>query len=94
MKKFSMGVVGFLWLMFVSAAFAADGSSLKGYGGEGSVQSGLGPVSNTPPPPPPAVASSGDVLPFTGLDLGLMVVAALVLVALGLGLRRVSRTRA
>lgn len=38
-------------------------------------------------------ASSTGTLPFTGLDIGLIAVAALVLVALGLGLKSASRRK-
>ena len=54
-------------------------------------------ISNTPPPhDPPKVevreeeASSGE-LPFTGRDIGLIVAAGGVLLAMGLGMRRISR---
>jgi hypothetical protein len=40
-----------------------------------------------------AAAHSGGGLPFTGLDVGAVVLAALALLAVGLGLRRATTTR-
>lgn len=68
----------------------------------GSVQEALPPPPNPvceepngcqpPVPPPPTITEArGGSLPFTGLDLGLMVGAGGVLLALGLGMRRLSR---
>lgn len=37
---------------------------------------------------------AGGSLPFTGADLGLLAVGGLLLVGLGMGMRRVTRTRA
>lgn len=40
-----------------------------------------------------AYGSPGSSLPFSGLDLGLIAAGGIVLVALGFGLRRVTRTQ-
>jgi hypothetical protein len=53
-----------------------------------------------PPPPPPTTCPNCEPapppqgLPFTGLDLGLITVGALMLLALGGGLRRFARAKA
>jgi hypothetical protein len=55
------------------------------------------PHHNVPPPSPPTSTvttpsePSSSSLPFTGLDVGLVVGAGALLVALGLGVRRISR---
>ncbi len=61
-------------------ASAADGSSLRGYGGPGAVVQGQ-------------VASPG-TLPFTGVDVAVFVVAGLLVLAVGFGMRRLGRDRA
>jgi hypothetical protein len=60
---------------------AAPGSAGKAYGGSGGVQSEVnqGAVN---------AAGSGGSLPFTGLDLALLVVGGLTLLVAGAGLRR------
>lgn len=40
----------------------------------------------------PSTVSSADTLPLSGLDLGLIAAGGIILVALGLGLRRTIRT--
>lgn len=86
MKKL-MFVVGGLYAALGSVALAATGPSVAGYGGEGgTTQAGLGGVSGTP-----AQETVSGTLPFTGLDLGLIVAAAVLLVVLGFGLRRIGR---
>ena len=73
------------FLLTAPAAFGAVGSAQRGYGGtagvtEVQVQSG--------------VASTSSNLPFTGLDLMLLVGGGLLLVLIGVGLHWVSRPRA
>jgi hypothetical protein len=69
-----------LALMLAPSAAAAGNSTLHGYGGSaGSVQG--------------TVQKSG-TLPFTGLSLVAVVVAGLVLVAIGVLIRRVGRPSA
>ncbi len=90
MKKLMfLGVAAYAIL--VSTALAASGSSVAGYGGEGgSTQIGLGGNGGEPPVPS---ESAGETLPFTGLDLGLLLAGALVLLLVGAGLRRLGRAQ-
>lgn len=68
----TMAVVAVATLGTASAAYA-QGPSQEGYGGvAGQVQAG----------------ATGGGLPFTGFDLGLLVVAGAILLVLGLVLRR------
>ena len=70
-------------LMWVPSALAQEPTG-RVYGGEGGdVQDGL-----------VAGESAGGLLPFTGLDLGMMVVAAVLLIGAGLVMRRLARARA
>jgi len=69
-------------LLLVPSALAAGGSAGEGYGGEGgNVQTQVSAV---------AAAESGG-LPFTGLDLGLLVAGGAVLVVAGAALRRAAK---
>lgn len=73
------------------------------YGGQqgevlGTVNSGggggNGPTSESAPAPQQVAAAtttSGSSLPFTGLDVGLLVLGGIVLVGVGVGLRRFAR---
>jgi len=73
----AVGAASALALVLVPLAVASgNGSTVGGYGGRAGVQATL--------------ASKGQ-LPFTGLNLALAVGFALLLVALGTGLRRASR---
>ena len=47
--------------------------------------------SRRPPHAPPPVVHEASKLPFTGLDIGLVVAAGGVLLAMGFGIRRLSR---
>ena len=77
-------------LLLVPAAVAGGGSANKGYGGSaGNVQNGVGPANGAFGQ---AKAVSGG-LPLTGLDLGLLVAGAAVLVVVGAGLRRAAAKR-
>lgn len=71
-------------LVLAPAALGAGGSADKGYGGNGGVQNEVnqGGVN--------AAASKGS-LPFTGLDLALLVVGGVALVIVGSGLRRAAK---
>ena len=73
-------------LVLAPAALAASGGSAgTGYGGDaGNVQNQVNSGAAH------AVASKG-ALPFTGLDLALLVVGGLSLVVVGAGLRRASK---
>jgi hypothetical protein len=89
-------------LVLPTAALANSGQS--GYGGPNSAVAGInssggnGPTSSAPSPvveEAPTVAaaeveSSGSTLPFTGLDVGYIAAAGIVLLGMGFLLRRVS----
>ena len=95
------GVTTAVMLLGAPAALAQS-TAVQGYSTPGGVvQSQVGsvpsssrqPVVSTSTPSPPAAttqAKSGS-LPFTGLDIALVVGAGGLLVALGLGIRRLSR---
>lgn len=77
-------------LLLVPSALAGSGSANKGYGGSaGNVQNNVGPASGAFGQA--KVASGG--LPLTGLDLGLLVAGAAVLIVVGAGLRRAAAKR-
>ena len=89
-------------LAFAGPAFAAS-SADDGYSEPaGSVQQQLDPRGDDNHSVPPSStterhgpnASSNSSLPFTGLDIALVVAAGGVLLAMGLGIRRLSRTEA
>jgi hypothetical protein len=63
---------------------AAQTPADQGYGGEGGVAGEVGG----------SVSGGGGSLPFTGLDLGLLIGGGLLLIAFGVMLRRFSRSRA
>jgi hypothetical protein len=75
--------------VFAASAFAGgNGTLCKVYCGNGtSVQNQVG---NTFTPPVDA-ASGSSQLPFTGLDLGFIALAGVLLVLAGVGLHRVTR---
>jgi hypothetical protein len=63
--------------LIVASTVFAQGSSVSGYGGQaGSVEEQV---------------ETGGGLPFTGLDLGLLIGGGLLLLAVGAGLRRLGR---
>lgn len=72
-------------LLLTPAAFAGGGSVLSGYGGEASpsvVKVKTGPTTVS------AVQGTQDTLPFTGADLGWIVVAGGALLVAGVAARR------
>jgi len=71
-----------LFLVIVPLSVAAGGgsSATSGYSGAAGVLT--------------RTRSGGSGLPFTGLDLSLLVIGGVVLALLGMGLRRASRARA
>lgn len=86
-----LAMAGVLYAALGTAAFAASGPSVAGYGGQGGeTQVGLGGSGGEPP----VTAVAGETLPFTGLDLAVLVAVALMLLVVGVGLRRVGRSRA
>jgi hypothetical protein len=97
--KSVVAAIAVLSLATAAPAFAED-SSLDGYGGPGAnvlseIQqpSGKAKAAETPKAAPAAAreAPSG-ALPFTGLDLGLLGVAGVGLLGLGVGMRRLTRS--
>lgn len=77
--------------VFASSALAGNSSTKTTYDTKGAtVQKTLGKQKTTPATTAPKVVKSG-TLPFTGLDLGFIVAGGLVLVATGVGLRRLTR---
>jgi hypothetical protein len=79
MKKLVL-LVGGLLLIPATAVWAAGGSSLtSGYNGSGGAELGL-------------VQKSNGSLPFTGFSLTAVVVAGILLVAIGLLMRRARAT--
>lgn len=89
-----------LTAVFASTALAAGNSSSKSaYGSKGSkVQAVLAAKTTVKKPakvkhaiPKKVVVKSAATLPFTGLDLGFIAGAGVVLVGMGLSLRRVTR---
>lgn len=82
----------FALLVLAPTAFAAGGSAGSGYGGAGGnvqndVQQGALNASS-------GTESSGGSLPFTGLDLTLLVVGGMTLLVVGAGLRRAAKHKA
>lgn len=70
-------------LLLVPSALAGSGAAGDGYGGNGgNVQNEVGGGN--------AGETSGGSLPFTGLDLALLVLGGATLVVVGAGLRRAS----
>jgi hypothetical protein len=86
--------------MLVPTAAVAQ-SSNEGYGGPNNVVSGVGdsggsgPTDSSPTDSgtaavTPVDTSDAAALPFTGADLGVLLAAGAILLALGLGLRRLT----
>ena len=91
MKRFSalVGILGVLALIAPGVALASSSSTCQGYSGKscssvGSGTAGTGNGSTT------ATTSSG-TLPFTGLDVVLLVVGGGTLLGAGFVVRRLSR---
>jgi hypothetical protein len=84
-KRLVIMLVGLLAAAVVYAPLAlAQQSSVDGYGGgAGGVQSEV-----------EGGGGAGGSLPFTGMDLGLLIGGGLVLLAVGFGLRRLARGNA
>lgn len=80
-----VAVCALLALAPTALAAGSSGSAGTGYGGNG------GGVQNEVSQGAVHAASGGGTLPFTGLDLALLVVGGLSLVIVGAGLRRASR---
>src|SRR3989442_4116318 len=92
-KCVSVGVVVCAALLFAAATAFAQSAAQQGYSHPaGSVEQQLGDAHRHPVVKRVVTASSGG-LPFTGLDLGLVVAAGGVLLAMGFGIRRLSRSK-
>jgi hypothetical protein len=95
-KKFLAGTVSAALLLGAPSAFAQS-SAQQGYSKPGgAVQTQIDNGGPTPPAEviqtPEKVQKKSSTLPFTGLDLVLVVGAGGILLALGLGMRRLSRS--
>lgn len=79
----------------VGDAYGGNGGGIVGAVGNGGNNGGGGggnaPVSAPAPAAQVQVASESGSLPFTGLDLGLLAIGGIVLVGVGVGLRRFAR---
>jgi hypothetical protein len=100
-KTFVISIIAALAVMASLATTAFAQSSADGYsdsGGQIQTQvAGSGGGGGNPPADTPATTvtpvsdSSGSTLPFTGLDVALLVGAGGLLVAAGFGMRRLTR---
>jgi hypothetical protein len=98
-KKFVAGTISAALLLGAPSAFAQS-SAQQGYstpGGSVQTQIQNGGGGNNPgdvvsTPEKATQAKSSGTLPFTGLDLVLVVAAGGLLLALGLGMRRLTRS--
>jgi len=92
MKRLALLTAVVAFALFAAVpAFGADATT-DAYGGRGggvlgAVDSGGG----NGQPPAQVAETSGGSLPFTGLDVGLLALGGVLLVGVGVGLRRVSR---
>lgn len=94
LRNITVGVVLCIALFVAAAPAYAASSAEKGYSEPaGSVQQQLGSGSDDGRKVEAStVKSDSGTLPFTGLDIALVVAAGGVLLAMGLGIRRLSRT--
>lgn len=89
MRKTIAVAVAVLALTLSMASMAFAQSSVEGYNpNDGAVQNQIQSADTTKAQP---AKSSGSSLPFTGLDIALLAGAGGVLLALGLGMRRLTR---
>jgi hypothetical protein len=104
-RKIAVGCVVCGAMLFAAPSAFAVSAAQSGYSfPAGSVQQELGQKSNSAAVEPAESSSSGteaaatttheasSKLPFTGLDIGLVVVAGGILLAMGFGIRRLSRS--
>jgi hypothetical protein len=82
LRYMTLGCFSAAALVWVGTAFGSSAAATE-HGGAANAQNVLGATANT-----------GGVLPFTGLGLFAIVAVALGLLAVGISVRRVSRTRA
>ena len=96
-RKTIAAAVMALALAAPAPVFAAE-ASIDGYGEDSTVLQNIdegdpkGTPDSNPASTPTAATDAGGKLPFTGLDLGLLGVAGGALMALGLGMRRLTRS--
>jgi hypothetical protein len=76
-------------LVGASSAYADSSTILSGYGSTGS--NAVVEVKGAQAAPPKAVAASDGTLPFTGSELGMVAGGAILLLGMGLVLRRIGR---
>jgi hypothetical protein len=81
-----------LAVALAAPAWAGNGTSQGGYGGQAEVQAKLATnsVVKTKSKPPAQQAQSAGTLPFTGTDLAFAVALGSALLAIGLGMRRLA----
>ena len=102
LRNITVGAVLCIALFVAAGPAYAQSSAENGYSEPaGSVQQQLDPrgddnhaVASSTVQKNDSASTSGGNLPFTGLDLALVVAAGGVLLAMGLGIRRLSRTEA
>jgi len=93
MKRLALLMAVVALALFVAVPAYGQGAVSDTYAGRGggivgTVDSGNGPSA---PTPQQVVSSNEGSLPFTGLDIGLLALGGVVLVGVGVGLRRVAR---
>ena len=103
LKNFSIAAaMGIMLAVGAPAAFAQQGSADDGYGepaglvqtqvgGGGGEQPGAETNAPNESPAAATVSDNGGKLPFTGLDIALMVGAGGLLLLLGFGMRRLTK---
>jgi hypothetical protein len=96
LRNITVGALLCIALFVVAGPAYAQSSAENGYSEPaGSVQQQLGSSSDDGRDVPPTVTKNdtgSSNLPFTGLDIALVVAAGGILLAMGLGIRRLSRT--
>jgi hypothetical protein len=91
-KNAAVGSAVWVALLFAAPAAGAQSAAQNGYAQPaGSVQQQLSSTHDDSHARAVATDSRGSSLPFTGLDIGLVGAASGVLLAIGFGIRRLSR---
>ena len=89
MRKLLLIFVCLAMLVGAGSAFADSSTIINGYGSTGS--NAVVEVKGAQAAPPKAVAASDGTLPFTGSELGVVAGGAILLLGMGLVLRRIGR---